>query len=181
MITLEGGDITFACPGTFSVKGSQQVFDSRANAAVSIDPLPDQLQQVPPTFAAATGPYSLRFAFAGADELAALSGYPGQPFRITDKRGNVLAQGNVGADGRLPRIDLPERDALTLQLGDDEWNQFTSLPGAAPPVTPDAERQVDAVEAMPDMPFSMQDDDGVFLSHNLIALFVGASSGEQKT
>jgi type VI secretion system secreted protein VgrG len=26
-VTLEGGDITFACPGTFSVKGGQHVFD----------------------------------------------------------------------------------------------------------------------------------------------------------
>jgi type VI secretion system secreted protein VgrG len=140
------------------------------------------LQQVPPAFAATTGPYSLRFAFAGADELAALSGYSGQPFRIVDQLGNVRAQGTVGADGRLPRIDLPERDALTLQLGNDDWLKIASLPGAAPSVTPDAERQAEAAQAGSGMPFSMQEDDeGVFLSHDLIALFVGASSGEQKT
>jgi type VI secretion system secreted protein VgrG len=180
-VTLEGSDITFACPGTFSVKGGQHVLDGGANAAAGIAPLPDQLQQVPSAFAATTGPYSLRFAFAGADELAALSGYSGQPFRIVDKAGQVRAQGNVGADGRLPRIDLPERDTLTLQLGNDDWDKFESLQRPAPPVTPDAERQAEAVETMSAMPFTMQEDDDVFLSHDLIALFVGASSGEQET
>jgi type VI secretion system secreted protein VgrG len=181
-VTLEGRDITFACPGSFSVKGGQHEFDGGTGAAVGIEPLPDQLQQVPPAFAATTGPYSLRFAFAGADELAALSGYSGQPFRIVDQLGNLRAQGNVGGDGRLPRIDLPERGALTLRLGNDDWNKVASVPGTAPPVTPDAERQAEAVEAGSAMPFSTQEDDeGVFLSHDLIALFVGATSGEHET
>jgi type VI secretion system secreted protein VgrG len=40
-ITLEGGDITFACPGTFSVKGSQHAFDSGASQAAELPHLPD--------------------------------------------------------------------------------------------------------------------------------------------
>ncbi|WP_188916119.1 type VI secretion system Vgr family protein, partial [Pseudoduganella buxea] len=40
-ITLEGGDITFACPGNFTVKGGKHVFDGGVSAAVDLPLLPD--------------------------------------------------------------------------------------------------------------------------------------------
>jgi len=40
-ITLEGGDITIACPGTFSVKGGQHVFDKGEYTSTKLDLLPD--------------------------------------------------------------------------------------------------------------------------------------------
>ncbi len=40
-ITLEGGDITFACPGKFSVKGGKHLFDKGAKRDSSVTPLPD--------------------------------------------------------------------------------------------------------------------------------------------
>jgi type VI secretion system secreted protein VgrG len=40
-ITLEGGDITFACPGNFTVKGGQHTFDSGSSQTVKSKPLPD--------------------------------------------------------------------------------------------------------------------------------------------
>jgi type VI secretion system secreted protein VgrG len=40
-VTLQGGDITFACPGTFSVKGGQHVFDGGSTQAAVLDKLPD--------------------------------------------------------------------------------------------------------------------------------------------
>ncbi len=40
-ITLEGGDITFACPGTFSVKGGQHIFDKGDYTSTKFDSLPD--------------------------------------------------------------------------------------------------------------------------------------------
>ncbi|MCI1007397.1 type VI secretion system tip protein VgrG [Herbaspirillum sp. C7C8] len=39
-VTLEGGNITFACPGTFSVKGGAHAFPGGASAAASLSPLP---------------------------------------------------------------------------------------------------------------------------------------------
>ncbi len=39
-VTLEGGDITFACPGNFTVKGGQHVFDGGGNAAAALPALP---------------------------------------------------------------------------------------------------------------------------------------------
>ncbi|BEV15428.1 type VI secretion system tip protein VgrG [Herbaspirillum sp. DW155] len=40
-VTLEGGNITFACPGTFSVKGGTHAFPGGASAAASQTPLPN--------------------------------------------------------------------------------------------------------------------------------------------
>ena len=40
-ITLEGGDITFRCPGNFTARGGQHVFSGGASAAAALPPLPD--------------------------------------------------------------------------------------------------------------------------------------------
>jgi type VI secretion system secreted protein VgrG len=44
-ITLEGGDITFACPGKFSVKGGKHLFDRGANKAANSLNLPGELSE----------------------------------------------------------------------------------------------------------------------------------------
>jgi type VI secretion system secreted protein VgrG len=46
-VTLDGGDITFACPGEFSVKGAQHLFDGGASQAASLAPLPGALSEAP--------------------------------------------------------------------------------------------------------------------------------------
>lgn len=180
-VTLDGADITFACPGEFTVKGVQHLFDGGAQAAASLAPLPDQLQQVPAPFVSNVGPHSLRFAFAGADTLAGLSGYAQQPFRVADAHGKVLAQGSVGDDGRLPRVDVPAAADLTLQLGEDSWDTLAGAPADAPPIEPDADPQVEAEQADADPLYeAQQDDDDVFLAPDIIALFVGAPTGDSE-
>ncbi|MEH6435935.1 type VI secretion system Vgr family protein [Massilia sp. DD77] len=42
-ITLEGGNITFACPGGFSVKGGQHLFEGGASAMANLPALPGTL------------------------------------------------------------------------------------------------------------------------------------------
>ena len=44
-ITLEGGDITFACPGKFSVKGGMHLFDAGARKAANSSNLPGELSE----------------------------------------------------------------------------------------------------------------------------------------
>ena len=41
-VTLEGGNITFACPGKFTVKGGKHVFDGGANKATNLLNLPGE-------------------------------------------------------------------------------------------------------------------------------------------
>jgi type VI secretion system secreted protein VgrG len=42
-VTLEGGNITFACPGNFTVKGGQHVFDDAGSAPANLQGLPGVL------------------------------------------------------------------------------------------------------------------------------------------
>ena len=182
-VTLEGGNITFACPGNFTVKGGQHVFDGGASAAAALPALPDPLTTVPAPFVSEAGPHSLRFAMAGADELAALSGLAAQPFKIVDAKGAVLRKGDIGEDGRLPRVDLPKADQLTLQVGDDKWDTFTNAPAAGAIAEEGADdAQLAAAAASGADPFGQIDDDddeSVHLPKDIIALYAGAATAEQ--
>lgn len=44
-VTLEGGDITFACPGKFTVKGGKHLFDGGGNKAANLLNLPGELSE----------------------------------------------------------------------------------------------------------------------------------------
>jgi len=44
-VTLAGGDITFACPGKFTVKGGKHLFDGGANQAANLLNLPGELSE----------------------------------------------------------------------------------------------------------------------------------------
>ena len=44
-VTLEGEDITFACPGKFSVKGGKHLFDRGGNKAANLLNLPGELSE----------------------------------------------------------------------------------------------------------------------------------------
>jgi uncharacterized protein (DUF2345 family) len=123
-ITLEGGDITFNCPGTFTVKAGQHPFLGGASDAAAVPALPDQ------TFAFTD---SLRFAVEGADALAGDLGWTNLPFKIVDQDNKEVAAGTVGEDGRLPRVmsDGLGR-TLTLQVGEDKWEKITAATGAPP-------------------------------------------------
>jgi type VI secretion system secreted protein VgrG len=43
-ITLEGGNITFACPGNFTVKGGQHLFDKGGRRGANLEMLPGERQ-----------------------------------------------------------------------------------------------------------------------------------------
>jgi len=48
-VTLEGGNITFACPGKFSVKGSGQAFTGPGLSSTDLETLPDGKAEKAPT------------------------------------------------------------------------------------------------------------------------------------
>jgi type VI secretion system secreted protein VgrG len=45
-ITLEGGDIKFACPGTFAIKGSQHLLQGGGSRCAELVPLPDSRAKI---------------------------------------------------------------------------------------------------------------------------------------
>ena len=68
-VTLEGGNITFACPGKFSVKGSGNAFMGPENGAASLEKLPTgKVTAIPPSTdvpTLASGVFSQAVGFEG--------------------------------------------------------------------------------------------------------------------
>ncbi|MEG1681246.1 MAG: DUF2345 domain-containing protein, partial [Stenotrophomonas sp.] len=123
-ITLEGGDITFSCPGEFKVKAGEHPFLGGSSDAPALPALPAGLYSFKE---------SLRFALEGSDALAADLGWKGKPFRITDADGKEVTSGTLGEDGRLPRVMADGLGRpLTLQVGEDTWDKIVSSAGLPP-------------------------------------------------
>jgi type VI secretion system secreted protein VgrG len=87
-ITLEGGDITFACPGTFSVKGGQHVFDKGGRKTANLQNLPTELGKEEPNW------ISLNYLDAEIGE-----GIPDVEYEIHFDKGPVLT-GRLDANGK---------------------------------------------------------------------------------
>ncbi|MFC5476642.1 type VI secretion system Vgr family protein [Massilia suwonensis] len=87
-ITLEGGDITFACPGKFSVKGGKHFFDSGASKAANSLNLPGELSEEAKHWIA------LHYL---DPELA--EGIPEVDYQIHFEKGTVLS-GTLDKDGK---------------------------------------------------------------------------------
>jgi type VI secretion system secreted protein VgrG len=159
-IVLDGGNITFACPGNFTVKAAKHDFQGAANAGAALDPLPSGLVSLPSAFKSEAGPHSLRFAFAGTDALAKKIGLVGKTYRIEDAKGTVLSQGSIGDDGRLPRHDFSSQHDLRLEIGTDEWRPYAVQNEDKSILNPDAIED----DAAPDDPYYER------LSHGSAAL-----------
>lgn len=87
-ITLEGGDITFACPGTFSVKGGQHIFDKGGRQTANLQNLPSELGKEEPNW------ISLNYLDAEIGE-----GIPDVDYEIHFDKGLVLT-GTLDANGK---------------------------------------------------------------------------------
>ncbi len=94
-ITLDGENITFACPGTFSVKGAKQDWGSAAKGQASLPVLPDGTQAMQPQ------PYSLRWK-----TVSAVDGLPlpdVDVIAIDRATGKIAINEKTGGDGRTSR------------------------------------------------------------------------------
>jgi type VI secretion system secreted protein VgrG len=69
-ITLEGGDITFACPGNFTVKGGQHVFDGGASKAAVLPNQPTRLSTFQRAPVEELGPHEITVMGFSAEGLA---------------------------------------------------------------------------------------------------------------
>jgi type VI secretion system secreted protein VgrG len=179
-VTLAGRDITFACPGSFTVKGGQYIFDDSAGVAPALPPLPTQLAPVlsPEQMIRQAATHSLRFAFAGSDDVADLVGLVDAPYKIRDDTGATLAQGKVGKDGRLPRQDFPKGKELTLQVGEDAWKLVTAEPSSAPAAGA-MEDDANALHVDDDPYFDAAlDDASVHLDADILAYLIQHPEGE---
>ncbi len=90
-VTLEGQNITFACPGTFSVKGSENAFVGPGNGAAGLEGLPTGQVNKQPT------QLELNYAYQNLDPVA------GAPYTVqfadgTSRSGTLDSNGHAVID-----------------------------------------------------------------------------------
>ncbi len=101
-ITLEGGNITFACPGNFTVKGGTHSFDSGGKKSPAMPKLPDSRLQL------------FDEAFIIKDEVTKLP-IPNLPYRIVREDGS-FEPGITDELGRTHLVTSGAVEKLVIQL-----------------------------------------------------------------
>ncbi len=101
-ITLEGGDITFACPGNFSAKGGQHIFDGGSSKPAPANTLPDSRLKL------------FDEAFVVKDQKTG-EPVPNLPYRIVRADGS-REEGITDELGRTHLVVAADKEPLTLEL-----------------------------------------------------------------
>lgn len=114
-ITLQGGDITFTCPGSFTVKGATHEWGGGGSEGAAIQPLPDS---------------RIKLFDEQIRAVSRLSGQPiaGQPYMVKMPDG-VTLQGETDAHGRTERIATARPEAISLTwLRTTDPDEFPDVP-----------------------------------------------------
>ncbi|QYF94434.1 type VI secretion system tip protein VgrG [Massilia sp. PAMC28688] len=112
-ITLEGGDITFACPGNFTVKGAQHTLDDGGEEAAQLAGLPRGAVTVVPPGVSLLENYDEQVVFKDADgqHIGAI------PFRLFNEADDTQQLVNkTDALSELERITTPQAETLQYAL-----------------------------------------------------------------
>jgi type VI secretion system secreted protein VgrG len=102
-ITLEGGNITFACPGNFTVKGGQHLFDAGASQAAALPKLPDSRLKL----------FDEAFVLQDQATGALLANHP---YRIKREDG-TYEEGVTDDKGQTHLVSTANPEQLEIELG----------------------------------------------------------------
>ncbi|MBS1139615.1 MAG: Rhs element Vgr protein [Proteobacteria bacterium] len=122
-VTLEGGNITFACPGNFSVKGNGNAFMGPGSNPAQMEGLPDGKVDKAPNW--------IEVAHRDADGEA----FAGQGYKIHFEDGSIVS-GKLDGNGfarheNVPKVAQYVEYELRESLADQPWDKFDLLIGAA--------------------------------------------------
>ena len=118
-ITLEGGNITFACPGHFSVKGSQHLFDSGASGVPELPGLPRAVVTVLPIGPTLLTNYDEQIVYKDSDgePIAEV------PFHVINKAEETQKLVDKSPmKGALERLTTPAAEPLEYALRYAKFN-----------------------------------------------------------
>lgn len=101
-VTLDGQNITFACPGKFSVKGGQHLFDAGAFKEASVTRLPDSRPKL----------FDEGFVLRDEDTGSPLPNYP---YRIVRADGSIEA-GITDEEGRTHVVSSAEIEEINIEI-----------------------------------------------------------------
>jgi type VI secretion system secreted protein VgrG len=113
-ITLDGANITFACPGTFSVKGSGHSLAGGASSPALLPKLADKLIAVKPM------EHSIRWQAISAVDMKEQSSVDIVVIEVGKKVAAVNA--STGGDGRSQRVKNQDyQKEYTTLIGSGDW------------------------------------------------------------
>ncbi|WP_229518445.1 type VI secretion system Vgr family protein [Massilia sp. PAMC28688] len=118
-ITLEGGNITFACPGNFTVKGGTHVFDSGACNPAVLPGQPTLLRKFAPIKKDKPGPHEITVMGFSA-EGEALEGALVQFFDMDE--GATFAEREVAGSGLSEVVTAATSQAYRALIGYEGWS-----------------------------------------------------------
>jgi type VI secretion system secreted protein VgrG len=122
-VTLEGGDITFACPGKFSVKGGQHLFDGGASGKAQFN----GLSSSPVNFAFVPSAFSQQINIQGLlDSDPELMGAHYEIWAKGDNR-RLLARGRISSEDRSERVFTDTSEQIEIIVGDNEWDSYSHI------------------------------------------------------
>ena len=99
-VVLDGGNITFTCPGTFTVKAAAHAFEGGGSAEPALPALPDSRAKI----------HQVRFRATDPDSGDAIAG---MPYRIELIDGSVL-QGLTDAQGQTQQVATADPQSVKL-------------------------------------------------------------------
>jgi type VI secretion system secreted protein VgrG len=111
-ITLEGGDITFACPGKFSVKGGKHLFDQGMNKTAELPHLPNGESEFNNFIA-------LNYRDASSEPMA------GVGYKLKFANGVVIS-GKLDQNGNARHENVPDKPVCA------EYEERKPLPDSPP-------------------------------------------------
>jgi type VI secretion system secreted protein VgrG len=118
-ITLEGANITFACPGNFTVKGGAHAFDTGASKAALLPGQPSRLSKFAPIAKDKPGPHEITVMGFSA-EGEALEG-AGVQFFDMDK-GAAFAERKVAGSGQSEVVTAAASQQYRALIGYEGWS-----------------------------------------------------------
>jgi type VI secretion system secreted protein VgrG len=117
-VVLDGQDIRFITPGSFTVKAATHAWEGAASEAASSADLPEgQVAGPPPANISLYEPepqkYSERLVV-----IDATTGDPAKhPYKLVTESGGVVASGSVAGDGTTGRYEKDQQEAVTALVG----------------------------------------------------------------
>jgi type VI secretion system secreted protein VgrG len=118
-VTLEGGDITFACPGNFTVKGGQHLFDGGAAKAAVLPGQPSFVTSIPVTDQIKPGPHAISVLAVSAEGEALTDA--AVTFFSPDAASR-LAEKTIAGQGKTSVLHADHNQQYQALVGYDGWS-----------------------------------------------------------
>jgi type VI secretion system secreted protein VgrG len=117
-VTLDGGNITFACPGSFAAKAGQHVFDKGGKRQAELPHLPDTTSKIGNFIA-------LHYRDADGEAMA------GVPYKIKFE-GGVVIKGKLDGSGSARHENVPDKPICAEYeerdpLPDKPWDPLAEM------------------------------------------------------